>query len=182
MKIKIATLKSIPFAGVSPKDLLWTGALTTVAVIAPGILAHTPHNQWVTGTIVNTLLFIASWRIGLANALLVAVLPSSVALMRGLLPAPMALLIPYIIFSNALMIVVFSFFKNRMLAGIFTASLIKSGFLFFVSMLFAAKIASPFIVMLQLPQLITALAGGFLAVGIISSIKKLPSKNSSQKI
>ena len=171
MKTKVIS-KSFPLVGLEAKDLLWTATLAAAATITPALLAHTPHNQWVTGTIVNALLFVAAWRLGLANAILVAVLPSSVALMRGLLPAPMAMLIPYIIVSNVLLILTFSFLKKNLTLGVPVAAFVKFCFLFGVSLYFAPKLLAPMMMMLQWSQLATALAGGFLAAMTISFLKK----------
>ncbi len=148
------------------KDALWTVGFLIAAVIFPALLAHTPQNQWVTGTIVNVLLFLAVWRVGIVNAALVAVFPSSIALMRGLLPAPMAILVPYIILSNLAMIFVFYAIKKYPLAGIISGSVVKFLFLFAITSFFI-KLATPLLVMMQWPQLFTALAGGLIAVGII---------------
>jgi hypothetical protein len=151
------------------KDLVWTIGFFIVAVIFPALLAHTPNNQWITGTIVNALLFLAVWRVGVVNAIFVAALPSSIALVRGLLPAPMAILIPYIILSNIILIAAFYAIKKYPLAGIILASLAKFLFLLAITSLFI-KVASPMLVMMQWPQLFTALAGGLIAVGIIKSL------------
>lgn len=171
MKTKVAA-GSFPFIGIGTRDLVWTAALTLLAVVMPALLAHTPHNQWITGTIVNTLLFVAAWRLGIVNSVLIATLPSSIALSRGLLPAPMALLVPYIIFSNILLVLVFLLLKKNLSYGIIVSSLVKFGFLFGISLYFAPKLLGPLIVMMQWPQLITALAGGFGAAGIITFLKK----------
>ncbi len=171
MKTKIA-VNSFPIIGLGTRDLMWTAALTLLAIAVPALLAHTPHNQWITGTIVNALLFVAVWRLGIANAILIAVLPSSIALSRGLLPVPMALLVPYIIFSNILLISVFSLLKKNLSYGIFISAFVKFGFLFVISLYFAPKLLAPLVVMMQWPQLITALAGGFIAAGIITILKK----------
>jgi hypothetical protein len=160
------TATTFPLAAYRAKDALWTISFLIAAVIFPALLAHTPHNQWITGTIVNALLFLAVWRIGIVNAALVAVFPSSIALMRGLLPAPMAVLIPYIIISNLAMIFIFYAIKKYPLAGIISASLVKFLFLFAITSFFI-KLAAPFVVMMQWPQLVTALAGGLIAIGII---------------
>lgn len=141
-------------------DLSWTIGLTTAIIIAPAILAHTPANQIVTGTIVNALLFIAAYRLPLFNAFLIAVLPSSVALLRGLLPAPMVLLIPYIILSNLILVSIFSFMKKTPKLGVITASFLKFGFLYSIVYIMAQQLSSPLITMFQWPQLITALLGG----------------------
>ena len=167
----ITSAKNIEWVGIRTTDLLWTGILTLLAIAAPSILAHTPQNQLLTGTIVNAILFLAAWKVGLLNAFAVAALPSTIALIRGLLPAPMAPLIPYIIISNLVLVLVFSLFKKRLLWGVATASFLKFGFLFSVTMFFASKINPAVLAMLQWPQLLTALLGGLAAVGFIKIIQ-----------
>ena len=152
-----AVATTFPLATYRVRDIFWTAGLLLAAVILPAIFAHTPNNQWITGTIVNAILFIAVWRVGIANAALIAALPSSVALMRGLLPAPMAVLIPYIIVSNLLLISIFYFLPKYPLFAVVLSSLAKFLFLFAVTSYFV-KIATPFIVMMQWSQLFTALA------------------------
>ncbi len=163
-----------PIATHQIKDLIWTIGFIASAVIVPAFLAHTAQNQWVTGTIVNALLFLAVWRVGVVNAIFVATLPSSIALVRGLLPAPMAILIPYIILSNIILIAIFYGIKKYPLAGIISASLAKFLFLFAISIYFV-KIASPLLIMMHWPQLFTALAGGLIAIGIIKTFSRIRS-------
>src|SRR4030042_2354869 len=157
---------TFPVATYQAKDIAWTFTFTLAAIVFPRLLAHTPQNQWVTGTIVNAILFLAVWRVGFVNAALVSALPSSIALLRGLLPAPMAVLIPYVILSNIILVAVFYALKKYPLAGIITASFGKFLFLFAITSYFI-KVASPLLVMMHWPQLFTALAGGLIAVGII---------------
>lgn len=169
---------TFPVATYEAKDIAWTITFIIAAVIFPALLAHTPQNQWITGTIVNAILFLAVWRVGFVNAALVAALPSSIALMRGLLPAPMAVLIPYIILANIIMIAVFYFAQKtnleaRLPSLVFAvsfAAFLKFAFLFAVTSYFL-KVASPLLVMMHWPQLFTALAGGLIAVGIIKLYK-----------
>lgn len=160
------TSLSFPIATYKAQDLLWTIGFIFAAVIFPALLAHTPQNQWITGTIVNAILYLAVWRVGILNAILVAALPSSIALMRGLLPAPMAILIPYIILSNVILMAVFYLLKKYPLAGVVVASAVKFLFLLAITSFFI-KINSPLLYMMQWPQLVTALAGGLAALGII---------------
>jgi len=157
---------TFPVAAYRVKDITWTIGLIIAAVVFPALLAHTPQNQWITGTIVNAILFLAVWRVGIVNAALVAALPSSVALARGLLPAPMAVLIPYIILSNVVLISVFYFLRRYQLAAVITSSLAKFLFLFAITSYFV-KVASPLLIMMHWPQLFTALAGGLIAVGVM---------------
>ena len=154
-----------PFAGFESKNLLLTIGMISISIIAPALLAHTPQNQWITGIIVNLILFVSAQKLPLANAAMVAIFPSSIALIRGLLPAPMATIIPFIIFSNIALITVFRFINNRFnkitIAIIFSA-LIKFFILFSTSLFFANLLGSKLIIMLQWPQLATALAGGLI--------------------
>jgi len=174
-----AIATAFPLATYRIKDIAWTFSFLLAAVIFPALLAHAPQNQWITGTVVNTLIFLAVWRIGAVNAVLVAALPSSIALLRGLLPAPMAVLIPYIILSNIILIVVFYLFSRTwkpsfhletkfpgMLFAVILASFIKFLFLFAVTSYFV-KAASPLLAMMHWPQFFTALAGGLIAVSAI---------------
>jgi len=152
--------KSFPLVGVQPSDIATTLILVMLAIATPTIFAHAPHNQLITGTIVNGLLIWGAWRLGLANALFVAAVPSTIALIQGLLPAPFALMIPYIIAANSLLVIVFSALRKTPLIGIATASLAKFGFLFIVSSFYATKIGPSILLMFQWPQLVTALLGG----------------------
>lgn len=161
---------TFPVATYHVKDITWTIGFILAAVILPALLAHTPQNQWITGTIVNAILFLAVWRVGIVNAAFAAALPSSVALARGLLPAPMAVLIPYIIISNLILIAVFYFLSRFPLLAIITSSFAKFLFLFTITSYFV-KVASPLIQMMHWPQLFTALAGGLIAIGIIKTQK-----------
>lgn len=172
IKQNFAKSGKIELVGLSASDLIWTGGLTMLAIIAPAILAHTAQNQIITGTIVNAVLFFASWKIGKVNAFAVASLPSTIALIRGLLPTPMALMIPYIILANFILIVAFSFFKKRLLLGVTIASLLKFGFLFSVATFVFSGINSQILAIFQLPQLLTALLGGFIAIGAIKIMQK----------
>jgi len=167
-----AIATTFPVATYANKDVLWTIGFLLAAVIFPAVLAHTPHNQWITGTIVNALLFLAVWRVGIVNAMLVAALPSSIALMRGLLPVPMAVLIPYIILSNIVLIAVFYAIKKYPLLGIISASLAKFLLLFVITSLLI-KVAGPLLIMMQWPQLFTALAGGLIAIGVTRLLPKV---------
>ena len=160
------TAITFPVASYKIKDLAWTIGFAIAAIIFPTLLAHAPQNQWITGTIVNAIIFLAVWRVGMVNAAFVAALPSSIALIRGLLPAPMAVLIPYIILANIILIIVFYAAKKHPLAGVIAASAAKFIFLFAITS-FLVQTASPLLYMMQWPQLVTALTGGLIALSVI---------------
>ena len=107
----------------------------------------------------------------LGNAILIAALPSSIALLRGLLPAPIAMLIPYIIISNIILISSFSAFKKTPWIGVLTASLAKFSFLYVIVYIVAGQLNANLIAMFQWPQLITALLGGFIFLNLTRFVK-----------
>lgn len=86
------------------KEIAWFISLMAIAVVLP----HYVHNQFITGPIVNAVLFLAVMTVGTGNAVLIGLVPSVIALVSGLLPAPLAPMVPFIMISNALLIVVFS--------------------------------------------------------------------------
>ncbi len=167
----IGLVKTQSWVGCKASDLAWTIGITIAIVIAPALLAHSPANQIVTGTIVNALLFLAAYRMPLGNAILIATLPSSIALLRGLLPAPIAMLIPYIIISNIILISSFSAFKKTPWIGVLTASLAKFSFLYVIVYIVAGQLNANLIAMFQWPQLITALLGGFIFLNLTRFVK-----------
>lgn len=167
---------AIPMATITARELLETMAYTLLAVATPAILAHTPNNQWITGTIVNAVLFVACYRVGIVNAVFVGLLPSSIALMRGLLPMPMYAILPYIMLANAAMVSSFALIKvNSVMVRVISASLLKFGILFFAISYFVS-VPVTISQMMTWPQLITALAGGLLAMATIK-VFRISSQN-----
>lgn len=162
---------AIPFAAITARELLETMTYALLAIATPAVLAHTPNNQWITGTVVNAVLFIACYRVGIVNAIFVGLLPSVIALMRGLLPLPMAAILPYIMLGNAAMVSTFALIKvDSLMIRVLASSLLKFGILFFAATYFVS-IPAPISQMMTWPQLITAIAGGLLAIGTIKVIR-----------
>ena len=158
----VALAKKTLRTAFQPRFFIWTGFYTLLAVSAPLLFAHFPQNQLFTGTVVNAALFGATWQVGWLGAFWVAVLPSSAALLKGTLPLPMAVLLPFIIFSNLLLVSDFHLFPKKNLLAIFSSAGLKFIFLFSAALLFAGKIPAIFLSMLSWPQLVTALSGGLL--------------------
>ena len=150
------------------------GALLAISVVAPLF-----HFQPITGPIVNAMLFLGAVFLPIEYALMLCMLPSLVALSVGALPVVLAPMLPFIMFSNAILVVVFAFLrkKNFIIAGI-TASLLKFAFLFSASfiilrLIVQKPIAQKAAQMMAWPQLITALAGGAIAFVILKCLKKI---------
>lgn len=149
------------------------GILIGVATIAPLF-----HNQPITGPIVNATLFLGVIFVGTQNAILIGLIPSMIALSVGLLPAPLAPMVPFIMLSNVILILTFGYLrKKNFWLGIITASAVKFIFLYstsfiVVNLIVKKPIALKAAAMLSWPQLLTALAGGIIAWFVLKAFKK----------
>jgi len=167
----ITKINSKPLIKSIQKILLFT----ILASVIPAFF----HVQWITGPLVNAVLFLSVIYCGLSGALMVGMIPSVIALSVGLLPAPMAPVVPYIILGNAIMIVAFAAFrKKNFWLGIGLGSLLKCGFLYavisvVVKLLMNQKLASKVVMMFSWPQLVTALVGGILAFGVVKGFENI---------
>ncbi len=144
--------------------LLFT-LLLTAAVFLPSII----HQQAITGPLVNAILLIAVITLSPSSALMIGLIPSVVALTRGLLPLPLAPMVPFIMLGNSIYILIFSRLRNKSFAlAVVSASILKFGLLYTASqVIFPQLLPNQFLIkasaMMSWPQLVTALAGGFIA-------------------
>jgi hypothetical protein len=142
--------------------------LLTVATLAPYA-----RNQFVTGTIVNCTLLVTTATLGIGAGLLACIVPSTIALAVGLLPAALAPMIPFVIMGNAILIITFDYLnKTNYWLGAITGSVLKSGLLFatiwlVTNLLVNKNPAASVAYMMSWPQLVTALAGSVAAFVII---------------
>lgn len=170
------SLKTNDLEKINYRSIVWFVALLSTVLIVP----HYIHNQFITGSIVNATLFLAVTQLGVGNAIMIGLLPSVVALTSGLLPLPLAPMVPFIMISNAIMIITFSNFKKiNYWAGIFGGALFKYAFLFLTSQIVVNLITNQNIAskasatMMAWPQIVTALIGGVIAFGIIKVFRKI---------
>ncbi|MBN1258772.1 iron hydrogenase [Candidatus Peregrinibacteria bacterium] len=146
-----------------------------LSILLPALI----HLQWVTGPTVNAMLFIATVILGPAQAMLLGLMPGTVALSTGLLPLPLAPMVPFIMISNAILVIAFEYsYRKNALMAIALAAVCKFLFLqvavnFILKSVVAGNLTSALATMVSWPQLITALAGGFVAYTFLKSIKKL---------
>ncbi len=154
----------------------WRAAARFALLLGVAVAAPFCHNQLITGSLVNATLFLAASLLGVEGAILIAWLPSLAALAVGTLPLVLAPLIPFIILSNILLILVFSFGSrgdnSRYWFRVLAAASLKFIFLISVSALIINLLHQKTLVGLALtmmgwPQLATALAGGVLAYLIL---------------
>jgi hypothetical protein len=151
--------------GLKRESALSLGLLVCIGILAPLLFKQ----QLVVGTIVNATIIGASLGYGLVGGLLVGVLPSTVALLSGLLPAPLMPMVPFILMANSLLaFTVASLGRRNYLAATALGATIKSGLLwaasaFVLTGLLHRTVAPPVAAMMAWPQLLTATLGGIAA-------------------
>lgn len=149
------------------RTLVWLG-LALVAGIVPAIV----HTQWLTGPLVNTILILTAALVGPWAAIAIGCVPSGMALAAGLLPAPLAPTIPFIVIGNALLVAGFWTFRKKPLLGVGVGAVVKFVFLaassqWILHLLLADPFATKAAAMLSWPQLWTAVVGSVIALGIL---------------
>jgi hypothetical protein len=146
-----------------------------------GVATITPlwHQQWLTGPLVNAVLFISVIMLGTQSALMIGLLPSTIALSVGTLPPVLAPMIPFIILGNSIMVISFAYFKEKNywlaigLASFLKAIWLLSTSSLVVNLLLKKEVAVAVANMMSWPQLITALLGGLIAYLFLRMIKKV---------
>jgi len=147
-------------------------------LLAISVLAPLFHFQPITGPTVNAVLFLAVLLLDVEWALMLCLLPSLIALSVGTLPVALTPMVPFIMTSNAILVISFYLLKRKNFAlGVITASVLKFLFLFstsyiVVNLISAKPIAAKAATMMSWPQLITALTGGLLVYLFIKILKK----------
>ncbi|MDD2731115.1 MAG: hypothetical protein PHW33_03265 [Candidatus Portnoybacteria bacterium] len=149
-------------------------ALTVLAAYLPTII----HQQLITGPLVNMSLILAVFLVGPFEALVLGLLPSVFALTSGLLPLPLAPIVPFIMIGNAILVAVYHYLgKKRFVISIAIAGLLKFAFLYgtaslLAKFLFSGKAMPNLMAMMGWAQFFTAVLGGLMAYAILFSVKK----------
>jgi hypothetical protein len=136
------------------------------------------RQQLVTGTLVNATLILGTVLLGVRYALLIGLVPGSMALAVGLLSPAMIPMLPFIIVGNFVLVLTFAYFqKNSFWPGLLLGSVLKFVLLYVASSLVMGALlehplAPVLAQMMSWPQLVTALAGGILAFGILKVWRK----------
>lgn len=128
--------------------------------------------QFITGPLVNTVLYLATMIVGWQGGILIGIFTPVIAAMRGILPPPLAPLIPFIALGNSILVILFFWLKSKnKIFGIIIASVVK--FLILVSAVRLLVQVPPAVAqMMSFPQLVTALAGGFIALLVMNIFKR----------
>jgi len=174
-------LKAKAITQINAQVLVRFFILAGVATLLPFYV----HTQWLTGPIINAVLILTLFLVGIRAALILCLVPSMVALGSGLLPAILAPIVPFIMMGNALLVLAVDWFYNNLLdsnrgyfLGLFTGALIK--FLFLYSsviiisrLLIKQELALKVAQIMSWPQLATAVIGGVIAYLFLKKLKKI---------
>jgi predicted membrane protein len=167
------------------KKLVRASLLLAIAIIIQILGKNIPEiNQFLVGPIVNAILIITAFVCGTWWGIGVGVLTPVIAWLVGQLPGPMAPFIPFIMIGNALFVIFFGILKNQQKWGKYIG-LILGSFVKFLFLSFSAaklitvfnigiqqKIASKLVIMMGIPQLITALIGSIISLVLIKTLTK----------
>jgi len=156
-------------------------ALAGIATILPFFI----HLQWLTGPIVNAILIITLFLIGIRSALVLCLIPSMMALAGGLLPAILAPVAPFIMIGNVILVLTvdwhYNNFKDGLKGywyGVFIGAGLKFAFLFasvnFISkLLIKQELAQKVAQMMSWTQFATAVTGGMIAWVVLKWLKRI---------
>lgn len=136
--------------------------------------------QWVTGPLVNALLVLIALRLGVGEAIVVGMVTPLAAALRGVLPLPLLVMIPFIALGNAALVSVLgALWERGKWAALGLAAAAKFVLLYAAVTWLVARplsvqvggvaqaVAMPaaIVEMMRWPQLGTALVGGAIALG-----------------
>lgn len=155
--------------------------LASVATILPFFI----HVQWITGSIINAILILTLFLVGIRSALVVCLIPSLMALSGGLLPAILAPVVPFIMIGNVILVLCVDYFVNlrqgnakNYWLGVVVGAGLKFLFLFvsvnFISqLLIKQELAIKVAQMMSWPQFATAVTGGMIAWIVLRRFYKI---------
>jgi len=153
------------------KTNIWVKSAIFIVFLVISLLAPFLKQQFITGPIVNAILFLSTAILGIGAGVLIGFLPSMVSAFTGLLPLPLLPMIPYIIMGNAVLVLIFGALKKKSFGlGVILAGFVKFLLLYSISSLFLS-LPKPIIAMMAWPQLITALMGGIIAYFLLKFLK-----------
>ena len=120
--------------------------------------------QPVTGPLINTVLYLSALLVGSWSGVIIGICTPVIAFMRGILPAPLGPMIPFIALGNGILVIVFSLLKGKnQVLGIILASMVKY-LILFTAVSYIVDVPDKIAQIMSLPQLFTALSGGAIAI------------------
>jgi TRAP-type C4-dicarboxylate transport system permease small subunit len=138
-------------------------------------------NQFIVGPLVNACLLVAAAFIGLGGGAVVSILSPFGAILTGAaIPLPFA---PIIAVGNFILVLLYVIFMKKQVLGIASGAVLKFLFLWggvslFINLMnVPAKKAAALVASFSWPQLVTALAGGVIALIVIKALGRALKEN-----
>jgi hypothetical protein len=166
------------------RNLVRTSLLLAAAIVFQVIGKNVPEiNQFFVGPVINAILILLACMCGAFWGVCAGVLTPVLALLVGQLSAPLAPFIPFIMIGNSLFVLGFALLNKHKnwgkYTGVIIGAVVKFAFLSVAAAKLVAlfnlgippKVAEKLAVSMGTPQLITALAGGFLALLLYRLLK-----------
>jgi len=174
------------------KRVLWittTAVLIALLVVIQAVTA--PLSQFVTGSLVNLILIVSTMTYGFASGLTVAILSPIFAKLLGI--GPFWEIIPFVIVGSTVLVLIWHLIGSKRFANVHVvrvATIVMAAICKSVTLYIGiARVAVPFILdlpekqaaaissMFSINQLITALIGGALALGILPVLEIVKKSN-----
>ncbi len=156
-------------------------ALSGLAMFVPFFI----HLQWLTGPMVNAILIITLFLVGIRSALVLCMVPSLMALSGGLISPILAPAIPFIMLSNVILVLTVDYFYNNIkdnakgfVTGVLTGAFLKFAFLFLAinivaDLLIKQELAPKIAQLFSFTQFLTAVSGGMIAWVFLKFLKRV---------
>ncbi|MGI9862833.1 hypothetical protein SDD30_15755 [Moorella naiadis] len=124
------------------------------------------------------MLFLATFTVGMGGGVVIGALTPWVALMRGIMPPLAQPVTPFIMAANATLVIVFGLLASfNPWVGVIAAAVCKYG-VFVLALKFILVLPPKLAHAFQIPQLLTALAGGVIAVIVHKALPEQERKGS----
>ncbi|MFH1522539.1 MAG: ECF transporter S component [Patescibacteria group bacterium] len=174
-------IKAQAMARVNARAIAQFLGLASIATLLPFFI----HLQWITGPIINAVLIITLFLVGIRSALVVCLVPSLMALSGGLLPAILAPAVPFIMISNVVLVLTVDWLYNNFKSenkgywlGVLAGAGLKFVFLFtsvsfIVKLLLKQELAVKVVQIMSWPQFATAVVGGMIAWVVLKWLKRI---------
>lgn len=151
-------------------DLLTKAAVLLAIAI---VFQFAKMGQYVTGTGINAVLITAVGVCGLPWAAAIGIITPMLAVLLGVQPPATVVLVPFIMAGNAVYVTLFKVLRRyNDFIGIIAAALTKFALLYAAANIIVNKLPAPIKLAFSFPQLITAAAGGAIALVILKAVKK----------
>jgi hypothetical protein len=134
--------------------------------------------QFITGPVVNAVLILAVAYVGVSGGIIIGLLTPGVAFLFGILPGPLAPMIPVIMAANIVLVLFFAWLRRYQdYVGVIIAAVAKLLTFYlainYILVYLGIKLPAALLSAFTLPQLYTALIGGLVAAFIIRQYPEL---------